>query len=227
MTHIREQGFLHQDILFGNVRVSRTKINGVDDLEVKLINFDLFDKVDNIRRGDASVNRTKTTIFMPIEILATPSPPFHHEQHKDETAFWVIAIAIFTRYFQNQFVQNLWSIESIFNSTIKAHFLVSFLLTHNSSWLEAPVKKFRVYIDFFWSICDTMVKVQFSGYAPNFRYPSLEKWKDGKRMQQTKHLRINPLICQVLNSAINTLQAKNKSDNNLTCVFQRMCIGNA
>ena len=226
VAHIGQQGFLHRDLSFGNVRVSRTKNNGVDNLEVKLIDFDLFDEVDNIGRGEASADRTGTIMFMPIEILASPSPPPRHEQHEDETAFWVVALTIFTRYFRNRVVQSLWSTESTLNSSIKTNFLLTFIFTHDSNWLEEPVEEFKAYVDFFQSICDTMVKVQFSGYAPDFQYPSVEDRKDGKRMQQAEHLRINPLICQVLDSAINTLRAKNIFDNNLTGMFQRMCIDN-
>lgn len=113
VAHIAEQGFFHRDLSFGNVRLCRTRINGVDDLAVKLVDFDLFDEVDNIGKGDASANRTGTTLFMPMEELATSSPPSRHEQHEDGTAFWVGALAIFTRNSRNGLVQTLWSAEGI------------------------------------------------------------------------------------------------------------------
>ncbi|MCJ1347295.1 hypothetical protein MMC31_005518 [Peltigera leucophlebia] len=97
VAHIAEQGILHRDLTFGNVRLSRPRINDVDDLEVKLIDFDLFDEVDKIGQGGASADRAGTTLFMPIEMLGSSSPSPRHEQHEDETAFWVGALAIFHR----------------------------------------------------------------------------------------------------------------------------------
>lgn len=93
----------------------------------------------------------------------------------------------------------------------KTEVLYNFLFYHTSPWLEEPVEEFGVDLDLFRSICDKVIKVQFGDYGPAFKYPSLENRKDGKRMQQAEHLRINPLVCQVLDSAINTLSVPPKS----------------
>lgn len=99
VAHIAEQRILHQDMSFENVRLTCFRINDVDDLEIKLIDFNLFNKVDKIGQGNMSANQTKTTLFILIEILENLSIPSHHKQHKDETAFWVRALAIFHCYF--------------------------------------------------------------------------------------------------------------------------------
>ncbi|MCJ1348971.1 hypothetical protein MMC31_007204 [Peltigera leucophlebia] len=220
---IAEQGILHRDLSFENVRLSRLRINDVDDLEVKLIDFDLFDEVDKIGQGEASANQTGTTLFMPIEILENSPTPSRHEQHEDETAFWVGALAIFHRYFRNNKVQSLCSDESTDSMKLalsKSNFLLTFINYHKSSWLDQPVKEFRVYLDLFRAICDKVIKVQFGNYVPGFQYPNLEEHNNGRRRQKEDHLRINPLICRILDNAIKTLR-----DNNIDLAgrFQQMC----
>lgn len=59
------------------------------------------DEVENRGWGEAIADQIGTILIMKIELLATSSLPPRQEQHEDETAFWVGAIAIFTRYFRN------------------------------------------------------------------------------------------------------------------------------
>lgn len=205
MAHIVEQKILYQDLSFENVRLTRLRINDVDDLKINLIDFNLFDKVKKIGQGNVSANQTRTTLFIPIKIFENSSIPSHHEQHKDEIAFWVGAFAIFHCYFWNNKVQRLWLNKPINFALMKSNFLMAFILCHKSPWLDQPVKKFRVYLDLFWAICDKAIKVQFGNYVPDFQYPNMEEHNNDKRRQKTDYMRINPWICRILNNAIKIL----------------------
>src|SRR5436305_8018453 len=84
---IAKKGWVHRDLSWSNVRITRHKKNTYDTVSVVLVDFDLASPIDGPASG--SPDRTGTVAFMPIETLNPSSAFRHHGLHEDEAAFWI------------------------------------------------------------------------------------------------------------------------------------------
>lgn len=76
MANLVKAGYLHRDLLFENIQLKQTSSH---EIVLKLVDFDIVDKIENLDLATAAPDRTETIFFMFIEILDLTILPLRQE----------------------------------------------------------------------------------------------------------------------------------------------------
>lgn len=130
---IAENGFVHRDLSWNNVRLFRPQQDL--PLSVTIIDFDLASIIEGSAFG--SPEKTGTVAFMPIEILLTPSGrAFRHEKlHEDESVFWISFLAIlYCSKSGREVVNNMFAHQRSFKESAEKKFFMIMPVMQRLKW---------------------------------------------------------------------------------------------
>lgn len=203
---IAENGFVHRDLSWNNVRLFRPQQDF--PLSVTIIDFDLASIIEGSASG--SPDKIGTVAFMPIEVLISPfGRAFRHQElHEDESVFWIGFLAILKCSKPGrEVVDNIFAHQCSFKELGERKMSMIMPWMQRFAWDSwfTPQQETNTIIR---DLCLQLIEFQFKYTGePDPIYPDVgDKDENGVRRQKTRHERVFQKIVEEFEKRIGQLK---------------------